>query len=367
MAVASESIGTLEVHPIDLISAYGTIANGGVLVPHRTILKVIGPDGTQVWPATDAKPTGKRVISREAAYIVTDILAGNTVLKTNPFWGKWQITDGTKVRPAAYKTGTTSDNRDVLAYGYLATPTKATVPALVAGVWMGNSDNTPNDGKLSLDTSAPLWSAILSEVSKGLPIEGFARLKPKTLQTATVDAFTGMKPGPGTTKTVSEMFIAGTAPTKSADVTVAVDIDQASRAAVAGRLRRPDGHPELPRPQPDRVELPGVAEGERRLAGARGEGPRRRRRAEADAHRLLLRQRVLSVRAVVGWQVPADETLPRRAAPAVVLHPARSVPPVPEPDAIPVQPECRSRRDRRRRRRHSAARLTRGDAAPVRA
>ena len=69
-----------------------------------------------------------------------------------------QITDGvagSKVRPAAYKTGTTSDNKDVHAYGYLAMPSKKTLPALVAGVWMGNSDSTPNDGKLSLDTSAP--------------------------------------------------------------------------------------------------------------------------------------------------------------------------------------------------------------------
>ena len=64
---------------------------------------------------------------------------------------------------------------------------------------MGNSDNTPNDGKLSLDTSAPLWSAILTEVTKGTKI---AQFKPPTdaLKTATVDAFTGLKPGPFTTQ-----------------------------------------------------------------------------------------------------------------------------------------------------------------------
>ena len=45
------------------------------------------------------------------------------------------------------------------------------LPALAVGVWMGNSDNSPNDGKLSLDTSAPLWSAILTEVSKGTDIQ----------------------------------------------------------------------------------------------------------------------------------------------------------------------------------------------------
>ena len=231
VAVASQSIGTLEVHPIDLISAYGVIGNGGVLMPRHTILKVVDADGKQVWPQADAKVTGQRVVARQAAYILTDILAGNTIKSVNPFWGKWQITNGigsSKVRPAAYKTGTTNDNRDVHAYGYLATPSDKTLPALVAGVWLGNSDNSPNDGKLSLDTSAPLWSAILSEVSKGMPIEGFARTRPKGLVTTKVDAFTGMLPGPSTKRTVEEIFLPGTAPTKTADIAIAVDIDSAS-------------------------------------------------------------------------------------------------------------------------------------------
>ncbi|HEY6571530.1 MAG TPA: transglycosylase domain-containing protein [Candidatus Limnocylindrales bacterium] len=229
--VVSESIGTLGTHPIDMISAYGAIANGGVLMPRHMIRKVLDENGTQVWPLNDAKPSGKRVASRGAAYIMTDILAGNTQLSVNPFWGKWRITDGvsgSRVRPAAYKTGTTNENRDVHAYGYLAPPTKKDLPALVAGVWMGNSDNSPNDGKLSLDTSAPLWSAILSDVSKGMPIEGFGRTKPKGLETARVDAFTGMKPGGGGRRTVEELFLPGTAPKRSANAGVVIDVDAAS-------------------------------------------------------------------------------------------------------------------------------------------
>ena len=152
-------IGTLEVHPIDLLGAYGTIANGGVLMPRRMIGTILDSDGRTVWPTPETTPKGSRVISAGAAYIITDILAGNTDKKVNPFWGKWAIYDGKTRRPAAYKTGTTSDNRDVAAYGFLAPPADKTAPALAVGVWMGNSDNTPNDGKLSLDTSAPLWSA----------------------------------------------------------------------------------------------------------------------------------------------------------------------------------------------------------------
>ena len=91
---------------------------------------------------------------------------------------------------------------------------------------MGNSDNSPNDGKLSLDTSAPLWSAILTEISKGMPIAKFKQ--PRGLKTATVDAFTGLKPGPFTRKTVKEIFLPETVPTQKATSRIVAQIDEAS-------------------------------------------------------------------------------------------------------------------------------------------
>src|SRR3954449_10777743 len=225
--VLSEGIGTLEVHPIDLLGAYGTIANSGVRMPRQVISTILDSDGRTEWPTPQTTPKGSRVISAGAAYILTDILAGNTDKKVNPFWGKWAIYDGGTRRPAAYKTGTTSDNRDGAAYGFLAPPSDKTAPALAVGVWMGNSDNTPNDGKLSLDTSAPLWSSILTEVSKG---EKIAKFKPPSqgLVTATVDAFTGLKPGPFSKKTISEYFLPGTVPSHKETVRKAVSVDAAT-------------------------------------------------------------------------------------------------------------------------------------------
>jgi membrane peptidoglycan carboxypeptidase len=224
--VVSEGIGTLEVHPINLLGAYATIANGGVRVPPRMIETIVDANGTKVWPVSDVAQKGNRVVSAGAAYIITDILAGNTDKTVNPYWGKWAIFDGETRRPAAYKTGTTSDNRDVAAYGFLAPPADESSPALAVGVWMGNSDNSPNDGKLSLDTSAPLWSSILTEISEGLPIAEF--VPPEGLETAEVDAFTGLKPGPFTRKTVEELFLPGTVPTQEETSRITLDIDEAS-------------------------------------------------------------------------------------------------------------------------------------------
>jgi membrane peptidoglycan carboxypeptidase len=223
--VTSMGIGTLEVHPIDLLGAYGAIANSGVLVPRTTILKVVDADGNVVWPDPSVAPKPTQVISPQAAYIITDILAGNTDTKVNPYWGEWAVYDGHTRRPAAYKTGTTNDNRDVHAYGYLAPPKDPNQPALAVGVWMGNSNNEPNKDTLSLGSSAPLWSRIMRDVSKGSPIATWKA--PSGLVTATVDTFSGLKPGPFS-KTVKEMFIKGTVPTDVDDTHRAVVIDSAT-------------------------------------------------------------------------------------------------------------------------------------------
>jgi penicillin-binding protein 1A len=225
--VTSMSIGTLESHPIDMLRAYGAIANGGVLMPRTTINTIRDTNGKTVWSAEE-NLEGKRVASAQAAYIVTDIMAGSTDRRVNPYWGKWAIFDGKVRRPAAYKTGTTQDNRDVHAYGYVAPPKDLDAPAVAVGVWMGNSNNEPNDGKLSLDTSAPLWSAILTEVTRGTPMAKFEDTRPDGLVTANVDVISGLLPGPMTSRTIKELFIAGTVPNQHADLQKFADIDEAT-------------------------------------------------------------------------------------------------------------------------------------------
>jgi peptidoglycan glycosyltransferase len=224
--VTSMSIGTLEIHPIELLSAYGAIADGGTLMPRQSILEVKDPAGTLIFPTEAGAPLGKRVASEQASYIITDILQGNTIEAINPYWGDWAILQDGQRRPAAYKTGTTSDNKDVLAFGYLAPPDDPAAEALAVGVWMGNSDATPNTGSLSLDSSAPLWSRILTEASQGLPLADFKQ--PAGLVTADVDAFSGLLPGPYTAATVNELFIEGTVPTRTDDLHIELDIDQAT-------------------------------------------------------------------------------------------------------------------------------------------
>jgi membrane peptidoglycan carboxypeptidase len=226
-AGASIAIGTLEVHMIDLISAYGAIANGGVLMPRTTILEVLDSNGQKIWPPAGPAPQGKLVVSSQAAFIMTDIIAGNTDPAQNPFWSKRAIYDGGTRRPATLKTGTTNDTKDLTAMGYLAPPTDPKAPAFVVGAWMGNSDNSaPPGGVVSLETAASLWQSFLTAATKGLPIATFQQ--PPGVVQATVDAFTGMLPGPFSDETVKEWFIDGTVPTQVDTTKVPLQIDSAT-------------------------------------------------------------------------------------------------------------------------------------------
>ena len=79
------ALGTVEVTPLDLTSAFGTLANGGVHVPPRMILEVRGPDGSLVWKAP--KPDREKAVSGGTAFLISDILQGNSDPRVNKAWG----------------------------------------------------------------------------------------------------------------------------------------------------------------------------------------------------------------------------------------------------------------------------------------
>jgi membrane peptidoglycan carboxypeptidase len=155
-------------------------------------------------------------VSPQAAYLVTDILAGNTDPRINEPWGeRLELRNGPdrKRRPAAAKTGTAQDARDLATYGYLAPPKDKDAAGLVVGIWMGNSDHSLPDqdsAATSLRAAAPLWRAFVRDYTKGWPVAKFKR--PKGIVRATIDAWSGGRPGAWTRETTKELFIKGTQP-----------------------------------------------------------------------------------------------------------------------------------------------------------
>jgi len=117
--VPSLGLGSIAVTPLDMASAYATLAAGGVYSRPMAIKRVMLPNGDvdRRW----GRPTRRRVISDGIAYEVTKILEQNMLAGTGvgAYFG----------RPAAGKTGTTDDHADAWFCGY--------TPQLETTVWVG--------------------------------------------------------------------------------------------------------------------------------------------------------------------------------------------------------------------------------------
>jgi penicillin-binding protein 1A len=121
--VPSLGLGSAGVSPLDMASAYATLAAGGIYSEPMAIRKVILPDGTEDTDAGWGKPRRTRAIADWVAHEVTQILEDNMTQGTGT---------GANIflnRPAAGKTGTTDDHTDAWFCGY--------TPKLSTTVWVG--------------------------------------------------------------------------------------------------------------------------------------------------------------------------------------------------------------------------------------
>jgi membrane peptidoglycan carboxypeptidase len=214
----SLTLGTEVTHIADVAESYGTLANEGRYIGYTHVLRITDSAGADLVPPY-TPPTGETVVSPQAAYVMTDILASNTRPNQNPIWGAFELSGPNgQHRPATLKTGTNNDANDLVAFGYTAPPgdeaRAAGEYALVVGAWSGNSDGspvlTPQNPVLSTDVAAPMWRGFMREVTANWPIADFAR--PQGIVEADVDAWSGGTPGPYTTQTMREVFIDGTVP-----------------------------------------------------------------------------------------------------------------------------------------------------------
>jgi penicillin-binding protein 1A len=119
--VPSIGLGSLAVSPLDMASAYATLAAGGVYSKPMAIRKVVLANGNVDTDAPWGKAERTRVIPDGVAYEVTKILHENILYGTG--------VAANFGRPAAGKTGTTDNHADAWFCGY--------TPSLEATVWVG--------------------------------------------------------------------------------------------------------------------------------------------------------------------------------------------------------------------------------------
>lgn len=154
------ALGAMEVAPLEMASAYGTLANDGVLNPPIAITKITDASG-KILEVAKSQP--KPAIGRATSYIVTDILKG--VIRGGT--GK-RANIG---RPAAGKTGTTQNYHDAWFVGY--------TPQLSTAVWVGySSKQRPMHSVHGIRVSggtfpAQIWASFMRLALSGKPRTDF--------------------------------------------------------------------------------------------------------------------------------------------------------------------------------------------------
>ncbi len=175
-AYPSIVLGTAEVIPLELVSAYSAFANGGERTAPNPILRVEDAAGNILW-----EPAVQRsyVMDRAQAWLMTNAL--RDVVRRGTAYGA--VTAAGFPYPSAGKTGTSDDYADNWYIGFTAD--------IVTGVWIGMDRRQPimagaQGGKLA----APIWTTIMKEVYQHRPAPG-EWLVPPGVSTLEIDRGTG--------------------------------------------------------------------------------------------------------------------------------------------------------------------------------
>lgn len=212
------TLGGGEVTLLDMTYANSVLANQGMLagVPvdpqdakpgFRTlepvrILKVLDAHDKVLdefnQPQSALSLKTERIVTQQLSFLMSDILSDNAA--RTPGFGANSVLRLS--RPAAVKTGTTSDWRDNWTIGY--------TPDYAVGVWVGNADNSEMEHISGVSGAGPIWHDVMEKIHQGTPVHPF--VEPPGMTRVEVCATSGLLPTPYCPERVKELFIAGTEP-----------------------------------------------------------------------------------------------------------------------------------------------------------
>jgi 1A family penicillin-binding protein len=153
--VISLPLGSVDLTPLEITSAFATFANNGWQSETTSIVQVTDSSGHVL---LDNTPNPRLVLDPWAAAALNDAMQS---VVNNGTGKNAQIG-----RPAAGKTGTTSSERDIWFVGY--------VPQLSAAVWAGNDDySRMGGGATGGSFMAPIWRDFMNQALKDVPVEDF--------------------------------------------------------------------------------------------------------------------------------------------------------------------------------------------------
>jgi penicillin-binding protein 1A len=173
-AVPSLALGAGEVTMLNLVSAYGAFANGGILVEPTFIRRVTTSGGEVLYESSRVE---HEVVRPATAFLITSMLEDVIDAGT----GSQVRRSGFRL-PAAGKTGTTNDYRDAWFVGY--------TPRLVTGVWVGyDQPRTIIPDGYAAQLAVPMWARFMSAATQGDRAERFT--PPRSVSAATICPLSG--------------------------------------------------------------------------------------------------------------------------------------------------------------------------------
>ncbi len=153
-------LGGGEVTLFEMTSAFGVFAKEGIRHPATGILKVQSARGEVLEEKKDAAIP---VLDTEVARTINILLSDNDA-RVPVFSPRSSLYFPN--RDVAAKTGTTQDYRDAWVIGY--------TPSVVAGVWVGNNDNSAmSQNSVSIMVAGPVWHRFMEAAMSRVPPESF--------------------------------------------------------------------------------------------------------------------------------------------------------------------------------------------------
>lgn len=196
------TLGGGETKLLELTGAFSVFPAKGIFRQPNPIIEVTDQKGRVVYKPAQ---TEERVLSEEVAFLISDVLSDDGA-RSDAFGANslLHIAD----RQVAVKTGTTDDKRDNYAIGY--------TPSVVAGVWVGNSNNEKMNPYVAsgISGATPIWRRFMIEYLEGKEVEKFEA--PSTVEKMEVDRLTGGLPYKGFDKR-TEWFAENTKPSVVSD------------------------------------------------------------------------------------------------------------------------------------------------------
>ncbi|MDQ6696735.1 MAG: transglycosylase domain-containing protein [Actinomycetota bacterium] len=191
-------LGTADISPFDMAAAYSVFANDGIRNAPYVVDRIEDRNGKVIY---QHRPSPELVLAPQTARLVNQVLQANVQGGTGT---NAQLRSG---QPAAGKTGTTNDSKNLWFVGY--------TPQLATAVWMGSagSSEAPMDfgqGEATGGRYAALtWGDFMNPLLTNTPIVPFAQPNPTRSGISLTEPVQIIARGPGGTKSI-QTIVPGT-------------------------------------------------------------------------------------------------------------------------------------------------------------